>query len=232
MPKFILPGPDSRTLIVGRTGSGKTVAAIWHLSNTDFNFRPWLVVDYKGDEGLAQIDAIEIQPGDSVPRDPDIYIVRPVPGADDDEMEKTLWSVWATGRTGLYVDEGYMLPNNAKSKAMQGIFTQGRSKHIQVIILSQRPVWLSRFAISESDYYQVFWLNDEQDRKTIERFMKYPIMEKLRPYHSWWYDVKRDEQFELTGVKNPDGSIETINQRLAEIREQRELGKRQRPKVL
>ena len=90
-----------------------------------------------------------------------------------------------------------------RDPALQAILTQGRSKHIPMIILSQRPMWLTRFAISESDYYQVFQLNDRDDRDRIKSFiptdLEYWMMTqvnnppRLPKFHSLWYDVGRNE---------------------------------------
>lgn len=233
MPKFYMPGPQSRTLILGKTGSGKTVAGIWHLANRDFDIRPWVIVDYKGDENIARIDAefLDINVDDP-PTEPGIYVIRPLPEIDDEKVEAFLWKIWERGGIGLYVDEGYMLPMKGKSQAFQGILTQGRSKFIPVIMLSQRPTWISRFAVSESDFYQVFWLNDARDRKTLEQFLPKSLEERLAPYHSWWYDVGRDLMVELSPVKDIDRVILAINDRLEQIREVEELDSRVRPRVL
>lgn len=214
-----LPGPDSRTLIVGRTGSGKTVAAAWQLSERDFDKRAWIVVDYKRDELLNSIDDIvELRLTDPIPSKPGVYIIHPRPD-EEGEVEAFLWRVWEQGNVGLYVDEGYMLPMKGKSPAFQAILTQGRSKQIPVIILSQRPVWISRFAVSEADYYQVFWLNDIEDRKTVGRFIPGGVNDRLPEYNSLWYDVKQDRLARLGPVPNGEKILATFERRLFEMRE-------------
>ena len=40
-----------------------------------------------------------------------------------------------------------------------------------MITLSQRPVWLDPFILSEAEYYQVFRLNHKNDRKKVEEFI-------------------------------------------------------------
>lgn len=197
----------------GMTGSGKTIAALWHLSLRNYTQRPWVIVNSKGDE---TIDAIphthELTLGDA-PKKAGLYIVRPVPGLDDDKLEETLWKVWERGKTGLFTDEGYMVPR--RSKAFPALLTQGRSKQIPMITLSQRPVHMNRFVISEADFHQVFFLADEMDRDVVQRFIPYDVSENRLPkYHSYYYDVSGDDFTGLKPVPHPDSILETFEQRL------------------
>lgn len=233
--EFYIPGPDSRTLIVGKTGTGKTYTAVWHLSTRDYMSRPWVIFDYKGDPLLGSIDAEELDILDNPPDEPGIYIVRPFPDDDDNLVNDFLKRIWVKGNTGIYIDEGYMVPS--RSGPFKAILTQGRSKQIPVIVLSQRPVWLTRFAISEADYYQVFWLNDRRDRQVLESFLPElddgrDVNTRLEQYHSWFYDVSRDNIMELGPVRSIDKIVEKINSNLETLRAMRNEGVRKRPRVL
>lgn len=225
MSKLSTPGDDTRTLIVGRTGSGKTIAALYQLSLRSYRIRPWIVIDYKNDVTINSIEGVEyLGLEDALPSLPGIYIVQPRPD-EEGLVERLLWRIWERGGIGIYVDEGYMLPDKGKSPAFQAILTQGRSKQIPVIILSQRPVWLSRFAVSESEYYQVYWLNDERDRKTIGAFLPLDskeLNERLPEYHSLWYDVKRDRLVKLKPVPHPREIVADIERNLEEMARERE----------
>lgn len=191
-----LPNDTNRLVIIGRTGSGKTYAGIWHLSLRDLRNERWIIFDFKGDPSLALLPARPLT-FDKLPDEPGLYIIRPLPNQDA-EVNSYLWRVWQAGNIGLYFDEGYMV---AKSDAIDAILTQGRSKHIPVIILSQRPVWLSRFAFSEAEFYQTFSLNDERDRKTVTAFQPKIVGEtRLPEFHSHYYDVGKDKLNELTPV--------------------------------
>jgi len=185
-----LPDDTKRHVIVGSTGSGKTQCGIWHLSLRDYLNMPWVIFDFKGDDLIAEIGAKEISVNSAPPKKPGLYVVRPLPETDDASVEAFLMKCWAQEDIGLYIDEGYMIPND--SKAFKAILTQGRSKHIPVIVLSQRPVWLSRFVFSEADFYQVFRLNDKRDRQTVKSFLPFDVEERLPDYHSYWYDVGND----------------------------------------
>lgn len=202
-----LPDDSKRQYIIGRTGSGKTVAGVWHLSQRSWDKMPWVIVDYKGDELIGRIPTTEIKKrskGYDVPTKPGIYVIRPVAGVDDDFVEDFLWKVKYRGHCGLYIDEGYMLPEKSKSPAFNAILTQGRSLKIPVIILSQRPVWLSRFVITESEFIQTYWLNDKRDRDTLKAVIPGGVDTRLPEYHSWYYDVGRDKLTHIGPVPHPD----------------------------
>jgi hypothetical protein len=201
----------------GMTGSGKTVAALWHLSERDFMEKPWVILDFKGDSHIAAIKAIPLPSGSKAPTEPGIYVARPIPEADEAWTEDLLWNIWQNGHTGVYVDEGYMI--GTKSKAFNALLTQGRSKGIPMITLSQRPVWLSRFVISEAEFHQVFFLSDQQDREIIQRFIPHDITERRLPkYHSWYYDVSEDDFTGLKPVPRPALIREKINAELEDLR--------------
>jgi hypothetical protein len=82
-----------------------------------------------------------------------------------------------------------MIESREANDAYKYILTQGRSKKIPTITLSQRPVWINRFVLSEATFYQVFRLNDKRDRDSITAFMPKEAMQELPPFHSWYYDT-------------------------------------------
>lgn len=200
---------SKRTTILGRTGSGKTVAGIWHLSQRNWRQMPWVILDYKGDSLIKKLPTKEIKNWE-IPDKPGLYVLRPIAKIDDDLVEHFLWRMKERGNIGLYVDEGYMLPYDGKSDALNAILTQGRSLRVPTIILSQRPVWLSRFVITEADFFQVFWLNDTRDRITLESVIPAGIRERLPEYHSFYYDVGRDELLKLAPVPSENEILATF----------------------
>tara|TARA_R110000796_G_scaffold61138_1_gene141598 strand:- start:9274 stop:10002 length:729 start_codon:yes stop_codon:yes gene_type:complete len=218
-----LPGPNQRLLIVGRTGSGKTVAGGFHLSQSDFDLKPWTIIDFKGDEMLNAIQhTAYLSPNDMPPEKPGIYMLR-MRVDQQDELEEYLWKVYNRGNHGLFADEGYMIGQGKQfSPAFRGILTQGRSKNIPVIINSQRPVWLDVFTKSEANKMQVFHLNGEDDRKAMSKFIpsdKADLEKRLAPYHSVYYDIDIDEAAELGPVPPPEVSLALINERLRAMKE-------------
>jgi hypothetical protein len=207
-----LPDDTQRLAVIGRTGSGKTQAAVWHLSNRDFITKPWIVLNFKGDE---LIDAIpyttELDLSDAAPKKSGIYIVRPVPH-EIEELDAFLWKVWERENTGLYFDEGYMVGNIPSFRAL---LTQGRSKRIPMIVLTQRPVLISRFVWSESDFFQVFALTNAQDQKTVREWMPYPDNPDIVPeFNSIYHDVKHATTVIMRPVPDRDALLTVFRNRL------------------
>lgn len=212
MKGFTLPRDDQRVLIFGRTGSGKTQYGAWQLSESAFDKRPTVIVDYKGDVLLNSSPYIEeIGLTDRLPSSPGLYIVHPKPD-DNEAVEDMFWRMWKRENIGLYIDEGYMIPNKA---ALRALLTQGRSKKIPAIILTQRPVFISRFAISEADFYTAFHLNSKDDRKIVEAYLPHGALdERLPKYHSKWYDVGNDTLLTVGPVPSADLITARIDDRL------------------
>src|SRR5208282_198560 len=84
---FRFPGPQDRVTINGMTGSGKSTFALWLFAEcADYNKKPWILVDFKGEhiishivtEKLAEIISIR----DAIPKQPGVYVVRPDPRKD------------------------------------------------------------------------------------------------------------------------------------------------------
>lgn len=212
------PGDSHRITILGATGSGKTQAGLWHLSRASFDRRPWVIFDFKRDPLISQLRARSIDIDNAPPRGPGLYIVRLSQG-DDERTESFLWNVHRRTGIGLFVDEGYMLPKFPAYNAYRTILTQGRSLNIPVITLSQRPVSLDRFAFTEASFWQIFRLQSEDDRKTVEGYLtpnghKGWLSRRLPRHHSWWYDVENDQLRLWSPTMGRDRLIGSFRRRL------------------
>ena len=213
---FRLPARDSRTTIIGATGSGKTQFASWLLSRADLDRRPWVAIDSKHDplpfgrlikSGNVGLVAAGHRFAKS---DKGLYIVRPSFG-DDEALEGLFDHLWKRGNCGLWVDELFSVPNTAP---LEALYYQGRSKGIQIIASVQRPVDVTRFARSEATYFAIFNVADDDDLKTVKGFVRAPDLFLPRPeYHCLWYDAPQRRQYLLTPAPPLDDTIAVIEAR-------------------
>jgi len=212
-----LPDDSSRCAILGATGSGKTVAELWHISNKDIETRAHLIYNFKRDQNIDGIPHARHIGMDEIPIRPGLYIVHPGPN-DGDDVEKQMWEIWRRGGIGVHIDEGYMIGKN--NGAFRALLTQGRSLKIPMTILSQRPVWMDRFVLSESEFFQVFRLQHRKDRATVQEFIpdEHNISERLPEYHSYYYDVGRNEMTPLSPVPSMEDIYKVFDKRLKRVR--------------
>ncbi len=213
--EFELPRTDQRVVIVGRTGCGKTQFASFLLSEAPFDEMPFIVFDFKGEKFFRDLVArghMKIIAIGTLPDQPGLYMVQPAPGRDDEAIEGYLWQIWEHENIGIVVDELYMI--DPRSDAFNAILTQGRSKNIPMINLTQRPVAVSRWNFSESSHIVVFHLNHIKDRQTVAEHM--PIDKDLRmpEYHSRWYDVNRNKLFHVQPAPGQEAILKRFDDRL------------------
>lgn len=220
-----LPDDTKRLAIVGTTGSGKSHAACWHLSKRSWDKKPWIVFDPKYDELLGAIDGARHIEMNELPKHPGIYLVHNLPG-DMEAVIALMWRIYSRENTGVYIDEGYMVSGGGNSNpALRALLTQGRSKHIPVIIISQRPVWMDRFVFSESEFIQAFRLNDARDRASVRAFMPVDMDAEnpLPEFHSYYFDVGRNEVVVLRPVPDRDAILDAFEVRFSAMQEKRRI---------
>lgn len=205
-----LPNSSQRIAVIGRTGSGKTQFAVWVLSRRNFLKMPWVIFNFKGDELIDSIPYADHVPVGHIPQRVGIYVVHPLPGQRD-EMEAYLWALWQRQNVGLFCDEAYMLK---RSDAFEACLTQGRSRRIPMICLTQRPSWVSLFVFTEAQFYAIFALNRKEDRQTVADYMpgdEYELA-TLPEFHSWYYEVGRNRLWQLRPVPSEDDILGSIRQ--------------------
>ena len=131
---------------------------------------------------------------------------------------------WEQQGIGIYIDEGYMIAPT--SNALKAILTQGRSRKVPVIALYQRPVYMSRFAVAQADFFAVFDQNDERDLKTTQQFVKaakapdgtlITVYSELPRYHCIWYDVGEGLSVVLKPAPSKDAILATFAKRLKPV---------------
>jgi DNA helicase HerA-like ATPase len=222
------PDDTHRHAIFGMTGTGKTVFGLWCLSHRSYDRMPWIIIDFKRDpviRRLPQLDEVRID--QTPPKHRGLYVVRPSPAdADDGLVTQFLYQVWrreglensSRQGTGIFIDEGYMI--KPQDRALRAVLTQGRSKRIPVIALSQRPSWISPFILSESEFKSVFFLQHKSDIDRVGEWL--PARDQngwsvdpytLPQHHSYWYGVPNREFVRLAPCPDEEEVIDRFDTR-------------------
>jgi hypothetical protein len=206
------PTNTERITVVGKTGSGKTQMSAWHLSTRNWDEIPWIIIDFKGDPLLTKIPAKEISVNDEVPDEPGLYRMMPDSRLDAEALEGMFDRIHKRGNVGLYIDEGYQI--SPYSPGLARILTQGRSRHIPTMFVSQRPAWVSKFVYTETEYLVAFHLNALSDRKRVEEFLpEGRKVDRLPPFHSYHYDIGRDNLTVLRPVESEAAILARFQER-------------------
>lgn len=84
-------------------------------------------------------------------------------------VKALLQRVWEEGGWCIYIDEMYYIQHVLKLQSYcESLLTQGRSKHISMVLGVQRPAWVSRFALSEPIHVLSSKLRDGRDIATMK----------------------------------------------------------------
>jgi hypothetical protein len=194
-PPALIPQPGERALIVGQTGSGKTAFVIFMLKR--MRQSPIVLYDTKEEpKFLALPDSVivtglpalteEIKNGtaDYIIFRPDVHL-----SADHEALDQLLLYHYDNfSGIPVYIDEVYAFHNNGKAgPGLIACLTRGRSRGITVIMSTQRPAWLSMFAMTETQRFYVFALTWRKDRmkmgEAIPDFEDLPLPKK----HGFWF---------------------------------------------
>lgn len=197
-----LPNTTNRLVVCGSNGSGKTVFGVWVMSTCsilDWRNNPVVIFDWKRDGLINSLGAKPWGLHQRPPTKPGLYIVHP----DIDDLAAVdvfLNRCWEQEDIGLFFDEGSELE---KSKAINRVMKQGRSKHVPCITCTQRPTWLPRSIFSEADYFALLRLNDRDDQTTVKRFVNADVYKRRAEHNALWYDGGRDRAHEFLPVPPP-----------------------------
>jgi hypothetical protein len=239
---FAFPGPADRLTINGMTGSGKTTFAMWLFAESaDFDKKPWVFVDYKNEQLLRQVTAEEmgeeIGLGETLPKNPGVYVVRPDVMKGPAPVVEFLWRVYKRGKIGLFLDEATMIPElrgeGNSGGPFQSLLSQGRSKEIPIWTLAQRPVHVNKMVYSESNFSCAFKL---KSRKDLEKIIEEAIPEhsenfeevwsptlRLRPHYSRWYDANQEKSWILRAAPPPQTILNILFERVDKLRQHRSI---------
>lgn len=206
----IIPKTGERALIVGATGSGKTGFACFILERLEtvpiiiydtkeenkFTALPGsIVVQSQGELeealGNPEIDYIVYRPSLEITVDPDLL----------DDLLLTHYHRYR--ETVAYIDEVYQFHKGGKcGPGLIGLLTRGRSRGITTIISTQRPSYLSRFCITESQKFYIFSLIDKQDKKRIGDVVPdFANLSDPVKFGFWYYHVGDDAPKKYQPIK-------------------------------
>lgn len=194
----VIPDFGEHCLVVGQTGSGKTLFGRWlvlHMPGA-------VIYDTKGEpafDGLGPVVETVDQVWEALAQDDtDFVVCRPPPEvlADPMVMDDYLGAHYEIGHgTTAYLDEGYQWHIRGQAgPGYLGLLTRGRSRDINVITCTQRPAWLSRFALTESKRFYLFRVQDFRDRARLGEVIPGYEKRTVPPPFYWDYCDARAEK--------------------------------------
>lgn len=182
--------------LMGDTGSGKTTLANVLLYARSYT----LALRSKADP--APLPGTRIKRAEEFTRDNEIdrYVLDPPYERQLASFWNALETVWRQGRWTVYFDELFYLTGlkdreHRLSSRIDRLLTQGRSKKITVVCGMQRPVQVSRFALSQSTHLIAFRHGGRDIRTTLREEASEEWAETvadLGEYEfAWYYRPKR-----------------------------------------
>lgn len=209
--KLSIPKKGERALIAGQTGMGKTALATFLLRR--LHHSPIIIYDTKEEPKFRKLPNSmvvhskkelreQIENGEI---DYIIYIPPLAVASDYRAMDDLLTEHYYNYQgVDCYIDEAYSFhsPTGTYGPGLTAIMTRGRSKGITTIISTQRPVRISRFAITESQKFYIMRLVDKQDRArmsdAIPDFEDLPVPE---PFWFYYYEAGQKEALLYRPIK-------------------------------
>jgi hypothetical protein len=192
----IIPDKGERAFICGQTGSGKTAFAVWLLS-----YMPGTVIyDTKEEKkfntlpNARRVSTIDDAISAFKEKDPpDFVILRPSVSEtlDPEFLDSLLTDHYNRLRgVGAYLDEAFMFHNGGRvGPGLMALLTRGRSRGITLTMAAQRPAWLSRFCLTESQRFYIFRLVDKADRIRLSEIIPgLDVKQNPEKYHFQYFD--------------------------------------------
>jgi|SRR6516165_135959 len=214
----------SRGFATGTSGSGKTTLC---LALAEAMPSPLIVVDTKWDPGIlawAKRNRIRIWTKKDPPRWPNIkedVVVR----FRSEWLSHPEDIDWWLGQAflcpfvpSIYIDEGYQVGATSSriGAGVSGLWTRGRVFGMATLIATQRPVWINKFVITESDKIFSGRLKHIDDRKKMFAITGNQEVLKLLPKQQFFFiDQDEDEAVLLKPLDLGKTRVYSRQERLA-----------------
>lgn len=158
---------SDRIVITGRTGLGKSYLARAIFEASPF---PRLLIDPKGEESSAY--AVTFR---DPARLPDVPVARYIPAdtTDLEAFDELYRQVFDGGPRTVWMDEApSVAPSGGRvQRHIMAVIRQGRSRGIGHIATTQRPVWVARELLSESEHVICFATHYPDDVRSLAGLM-------------------------------------------------------------
>ncbi len=177
---------DSRILVCGKTGSGKTV----FVKNVLYPMYPRKVFhDIKLDNGNIPhtfLAKTPVQLKEGITKGHNSILYQPL-DIDPGDFNKVCEIVFNLGNCCLFVDEAADVCNSSNIEPWhRKIMSRGRSRGVGIVNCSQRPRMIHNSLISEAEWFIIFRLFLQTDRDKLKQGLPSEILDKcnsLPPYH-------------------------------------------------
>jgi len=168
--------------VIGTTGTGKTYLVSELVKRrryvTIFRTKPD-DIDFKGFKEHPDARALEDWRNE-------LNLIRPKyqnqPRVGYDLLEK----VWEHGRWTIVIDEFFYVERLGLKQSLERLLTQGRSKKISVVLGMQRPVQVTRFALSEVSHIFCFRL-EGRDATTLRDMTSPDIIKAVQSLQKYQF---------------------------------------------
>lgn len=183
MARGLTISSTDRVLAVGRTGSGKT----YLMERLTRPLTRLVVIDPKGSlRGRWSLDPWD--GGRSLERGrARLHVTAPPVEDVTAYYEDVMATCYQIGNMVVYIDELYLINNsNHPGTWLRALYTTGRELGIGVWACTQRPVWVPLFCLSESDWFFVFRLSLQDDRRRMAEIVGSDVLTPVQHPHGLW----------------------------------------------
>ncbi len=183
-----LPGPTDRVVLVGATGTGKSVAGQWLLGGY-YGQRQILVMDTKADPIWSGLDAVKVKHAMALSRYRDaarwpVIVYTPATSELNEEtLDAVCEWVYKRGDTVLMIDEATQVTSGTKpGPGVLDAVTRGRVRHVSVVSGTQRPVNVPPILLTEAEWFYCLTLRRRQDRETVNDYTEDRFADRVKLY--------------------------------------------------